>query len=236
MTTVESPAGTGRPNRIPRDLRTLWRTSLAVLLPLPLLGLALTYLLFPGTSRASFASELTAVTEHPGRMVLLGWLEVPFFVGMVPVCLAVAWLCRRRAPVLATIAGVLTAVGFAAGFALLPHGDLATALAAGVDPVVLERLDDAGWAAPQAELGIVLFLLGGVMIGLAVLGLAVLRSRTAPWWAGLALIVAGPTHPFMPNTLVSGLGLLLGAAGFAGVSWYLLRAGNDELDLPPAQR
>lgn len=222
--------------RVPRDLRGFWRTTLAVLLPLPLLGLSLTYLLYPGTSRASFADELAAVTAHPGRMVLLNWLEVPFFVGMVPVCLAVAWVCRRRAPVLATVAGTLTAVGFGGGFALLPHGDLATSLAAGLDPAVLERVDDAGWAAPQAEIGIVLFLLGGVMIGLAMLGITLLRSRTAPWWAGLALILAGPTHPIMPNTLTSGLGLVLGAIGFAGVSWYLLRTRTDELDLPPAPR
>jgi hypothetical protein len=236
VTTLGSAAATGRPTRPPRDLRPFWRTGLAVLLPLPLLGLSLTYLLFPGTSRASFASELAAVTEHPGRMVLLAWLEVPFFLGMVPACLAVAWLCRRRAPVLATIAGVLTAAGFGGGFALLPHTDLASALAAGLDPAVLERVDDAGWAAPRAEVGIVLFLLGGVMAGLAMLGIALLRSRTAPWWAGLALILAGPTHPFMPNTLVSGLGLLLGAVGFAGVSWALLRSRDDDLDLPPVDR
>jgi hypothetical protein len=236
MTTLESAAPTTRSTREPRDLRTLWRTALAILLPLPLLGLGLTYLLFPGPSRASFAAELAAVTEHPGRMALLGWLEVPFFVGMVPACLGVAWLCRRRAPVLATLGGTLTAVGFGAGFALLPGGDLAAALASGVDPAVLERVEDASWAAPRAELGIVLFLLGGVMVGLALLGIALWRSHTAPVWAAIALIIAGPTHPFMPNTTVSGLGLLLGAAGFAGASWYLLRSGNDELDLPPAQR
>ena len=120
-TAVTMPADT---TRSVRDLRTLWRTALAILLPLPLLGLGLTYLLFPGPSRASFAAELAAVTEHPGRMALLGWLEVPFFVGMVPACLGVAWLCRRRVPVLATLGGTLTAVGFGAGFALLPGGGL----------------------------------------------------------------------------------------------------------------
>ena len=202
------------------------------MLPLPLLGLALTYLLFPGPSRASFAAELAAVTEHPARMALIGWLEVPFFVGMVPACLGVAWLCRRRAPVLATLGGTLTAVGFGAGFALLPGGDLAAALASGVDPAALERVEDASWAAPRAELGIVLFLLGGVMIGLALLGLGLWRSHTAPVWAGIALIIAGPTHPFMPNTTVSGLGLLLGAAGFAGAK--LVPAAQRQRGAGPA--
>lgn len=221
--------------RSPRDLRPFWRTAIALLLPLPLLGLSLTYLLFPGPSRASFAAEVAAVTDHPARMAMLGWLHLPFFLGMVPACLAVAWLCRRRAPVLATFAGTLTAAGFGAGFALLPDGDLAAALQTGVDPAVLERMDDAAWAAPRAEVGIVLFLLGGLMAGLALLGVALVRSRTAPLWAGIALIIAGPTHPFAPNTTLSGLGLLLGAAGFAGVSWALLRARDDDLDLPPAR-
>ena len=67
-------------------------------------------------------------------------------------------------------------------------------------------------------------------------GIALWRSRWVPIWVALALVVAGPTHPFMPNTLVSGLGLILGAVGFAGVGWYLLRSRNEELDLPPVQR
>lgn len=167
MTTTAAVRTTTAAAKPPRDLRRFWRASVAILLPLPLLGLGLTYLLFPGASRASFADELAAVTDHPGRMVLLGWLEVPFFLGMVPACLGVAWLCRRGAPVLATSAAVLTATGFGAGFALLPHTDLATALGTGVDPAALERIEDAGWAAPRAELGIALFLLAGVMLGLA---------------------------------------------------------------------
>ena len=207
-----------------------------MLLPLPLLCLGLTYLLYPGSSRASFAGEVAAVADHPVRMALLGWLEVPFFVGMVPACLAVAWLCRRGAPVLATIAGALTALGFGAGFALLPGGDLAAALQAGVDPAVLERVDDASWAAPRAELGIVLFLLGGVMIGLAMLGIALWRSRVVPIWFALALVIAGPPTRSARTRRSVGLGLILGAVGFAGVSWYLLRSRNEELDLPPAQR
>ena len=98
---------------------------------------------------------------------------------------------------------------------------------------MLEQLDDASWAAPRAEVGIVLFLLGGVMIGLALLGIAMWRSRVVPIWVALALVVAGPTHPFMPNPTVSGLGLILGAVGFAGASWALLRSRDEELDLPP---
>ena len=44
-------------------------------------------------------------------------------------------------------------------------------------------------------------------------------------------MIAGPTHPFMPNTTLAGLGLILGAVGFAGVSWILLKTANNQLDL-----
>jgi hypothetical protein len=237
MTTTETAVTTpAETTRSIRDLRRFWRITLAILLPLPLLSLGITYLLAPLHEDGSFAAAVADAQAGRGLFELRSWIELPFLVGMVPACLAAAWVARRGAPVLATIAGVLTALGFGAGFSGQFPGDriMATAIVElGLDRGTVERLNAYMWDQPLAGLAIGLFLLGGVMIGLAVLGVALWRSRTAPWWAGLALIIAGPTHPFMPNTLVSGLGLILGAVGFAGVSWHLLRSRNDDLDLPP---
>ena len=86
------------------------------------------------------------MTDHPVRMALLGWLEVPFFVGMVPACLAVAWVVPpRRTRARHHRRRVLTALGFGAGFAATsPAADLATALQSRVwTAAVLERVDDA---------------------------------------------------------------------------------------------
>jgi len=163
-------------------------------------------------------------------------VELPFLVGMVPACLAAAWVARRGAPVLATIAAVLTALGFGAGFSGNFPGDRPMAMAIvelGLDRGTVEQLNSYMWQQPLANLAIGLFLLGGVMIGLALLGIALWRSRVVPIWFALALIIAGPTHPFTPNTTISGLGLILGAVGFAGVSWHLLKTADDDLDLPP---
>jgi ABC-type uncharacterized transport system permease subunit len=65
------------------------------------------------------------------------------------------------------------------------------------------------------------------------LGLALWRSRVAPRWMAIALIVGGVTHPFLPNHVIVGIGLLIAAAGFAGATVALLRMRNDEFDLPP---
>ncbi|HET6530972.1 MAG TPA: hypothetical protein VFH03_10235 [Actinoplanes sp.] len=39
---------------------------------------------------------------------------------------------------------------------------------------------------------------------------------------------------FTPGHVAQGIGLLVGAVGFLGVSRALLRMRNDEFDLPPA--
>ncbi|MEV4459593.1 hypothetical protein [Microbispora sp. NPDC049633] len=77
-----------------------------------------------------------------------------------------------------------------------------------------------------------LFILG-IVVGLLLLGLALWRSGAAPAWAGILLAAGGFTHPFMPGHVASGVGLLVTAMGFAGVSVALLRMRNDEFDLPP---
>jgi hypothetical protein len=233
-TTAAEP--TTKAARLPRDLRSFWRRTLAVLLPLPLLSIGVSYLLGPTNEDGSFADSIVYAQNGQGMYELRNWVELPFLIGMVPACIAAAWAARRGAPVLATIAGILTALGFGAGFSGGFPGDRGMASAIvelGLDRGTVERLNTYMWAQPTATLAIGLFLLGGVMIGLALLGIALWRSRVVPIWFGLALVIAGPTHPFMPNTTFGGLGLILGAVGFAGVSWYLLKTPNDELDLGP---
>src|SRR5262249_2130898 len=67
------------------------------------------------------------------------------------------------------------------------------------------------------------------------LGGALKRSRAVPAWAGIAVLLGGATHPFIPTSLGQGIGLLVAAAGFVGVSVALLRMSNDDFDLPPVR-
>jgi hypothetical protein len=70
-------------------------------------------------------------------------------------------------------------------------------------------------------------------VGLGLLGAALWRSRVVPAGFGIALMVRGITHPFIPTHIGQGIGLVVAAIGFAGASVALLRMGNDEFDLPP---
>ena len=49
-------------------------------------------------------------------------------------------------------------------------------------------------------------------------------------------MIGDDTHPIIPMSVGQGIGLLVAAAGFAGVSVALLRMTNDEFDLPPLPR
>jgi hypothetical protein len=53
-------------------------------------------------------------------------------------------------------------------------------------------------------------------------------------WVGLPVAVGGFTHPFLSfNHYVVAVGLVVLAAGYAGVGAALLRMANDEFDLAP---
>jgi hypothetical protein len=57
-------------------------------------------------------------------------------------------------------------------------------------------------------------------------------SRLAAAWIAIALMVGGITHPFQPGHVAQGVGLFVGAVGFAGAAVVLVRQSNDEFDLP----
>jgi hypothetical protein len=96
-------------------------------------------------------------------------------------------------------------------------------------------LDKALHHEPLLGIASLMFIVG-IVFGLGLLGAALWRGRYVPAWVGIAVMVGGATHPFIPNHIGQGIGLLVAAAGFAGVSVALLRMSNDEFDLPAAAR
>ncbi len=81
-------------------------------------------------------------------------------------------------------------------------------------------------------LGSICFIVA-IVIGISLIGAALWRSGQIPWVGAIAIIVGGSTHPFLPGHVAQGIGLLVGAAGFACVSVALLRLPKDAFDLPP---
>jgi hypothetical protein len=217
-----------------RDTRTFWRLLLAIVAPLPMLFMGTVYVLKPFEGDAPIADTVTEIAAHRQLYEVIMWLGLPFLVGLVPAVIAVAWVTRRRTPVLTTVGALWTLLGCLSAFPLLVPDDLLAYLAVteGLDVGTVAALDEAWWALPVTGAAALLFI-SGIVVGLPLLGIALWRSRVAPRWMAIALIIGGATHPFLPNHVAAGIGLLVAGIGFAGASRALLRMTNDDFDLPP---
>ena len=228
------PSATSKTAPLRSDTRTFWRLLLAVVAPLPMLCMGIVYVLRPFEGDAPLPDTVAVVTAHRQLSEVLLWLGLPFLVGLIPAVIAVAWVTRRRTPVLTTVGAVWTLLGCLGAFPLLVPDDLLAYLAVTerLDVATVAALDEAWWALPVTGAAALLFI-SGIVVGLPLLGIALWRSRVAPRWMAIALIIGGATHPFLPNHVVAGIGLLVAGLGFAGATRALLRMTNDEFDLPP---
>lgn len=219
----------------PSDRRAFWRVLLAIVLPLPMLAKGVFYLLTPVSGDASFKETVAAFEAHRGLLETMKWLDAVFVVLLIPATMGVAWVARRGAPRLTTAGAVIALTGFFTGIALL--GGVETPALVTVqhhlDPTPMAALDDVLQHEPLLGIASLLFIVG-VVFGLGLLGGALKRSRAVPAWVAYAVMVGGATHPFLPTHVGQGIGLLVAAVGFAGVSRALLRMSDDEFDLPPA--
>jgi hypothetical protein len=217
-----------------RDVRSFWRVLLAVLAPLPMLGMGFAYLIKPWEGDAGVPATAEAMREHPGIALAVLLCGLFFLVFLIPATAALAWTVRRKMPVLTTVGASIALLGFLAAFPLLPAEDNYAYVASrdpGLDVGMVGKLDDALWAQPIASVAALLFL-AGIVIGLPLLGVALWRTRTAPAWLAACLIAGTVTHPFLPNHIVQGIGLVVAAVGFLGVSRALLRMRDEDFDLP----
>jgi hypothetical protein len=234
QTTRLDPSGGSGRVRQPHDARSYFRLALAVAAPIPLAAAAVSMFVFPFGLADEFDTRLQQAAAHPDAAAAYGWLLLPYAAFMLPAIIAVVVVTYRGAPRLAAWGGTLTMVGTAIGFAMLPNDQVTAKL------VVSENLDAAavraGLEAYHTHLIVqvsVIVWLVALVIGLGILGVALWRSRAVPAWFGIALLVGGPAHPFLPGNVGVGIGLLLAAVGFAGASLALFRMSNDEFDLPP---
>jgi hypothetical protein len=84
-----------------RDLRGFWRTTLALIAPLPGLLMAVKIMIYPFGVENDFAAVLEGVRGNPAREQLALWLGLAFSLTVLPGVMAVAWASRRRSPWLA---------------------------------------------------------------------------------------------------------------------------------------
>jgi hypothetical protein len=221
------------------DARSYWRIALAVAAPLPWAAMGLINILQPFAGDEDFGSTVAKVRDNLELVVATTWMALPFFAFLIPSVLAVVAATRRRAPRLAAWGGTLTVVGFGLGLGGVGGGGTPLAVVTvihGFDVGSMARLDAAFQAAPYV-LAAGLFWVIALIVGQALLGLALWRSRVVSVIFPIALLLGGPTHPFVPgNHVAVGIGLLVAAVGYAGASIALSRTSDDDFDLPPLPR
>ena len=232
-TTEPAPVSTTVPAKPLRDRRGWWRILLAIIVVLPMPAKGVYYMLTPVAGDVTFQESVTSFEAHRGVLETLKWFDAVFVVTLIPATIAVAWVARRGAPRLTTAGAVIALTGFLVGMPLL-GGVMTPALVTvqhDLDVTATAAVDDALHHEPLLAMASLLFILG-IVLGLGLLGGALKRSRAVPAWVGIAVMLGGATHPFIPNHIGQGIGLFVAAAGFAGVSVALLRMTNDEFDLP----
>ena len=221
-----------RPSRR-RDLRGLWRTTLALIAPLPGLLMAAKIIISPFGVRNDLADVLAGVSGDPAREQLAQWLGLAFSLTVLPAVVAVAWASRRRAPWFALVGGLLSVIGFSIGFTV-PDVRAAALVAVqqGLDPTKVFVINEAVSATLIVRVASAIFIMAS-STGLLLLGVAQWRARIGRRWLAVLLGLSGVAHLLPLGTAVATGAWLATGIGCMGASIGLLQSANDDFDLSP---
>ncbi len=225
----------------PRDLRRLWRVLLAVVLPIGPLGVTVLRGIMPYWTSDDVPTMVEKSLADLGALEATSWLGLVSIPPLLASVLAIGYLARRGAPVLAALGAGITFLSFLS-FSLAGNTDLLvlTLGRAGTDAATITDVVEASLNHPIAIISIVTFVIGHI-VGMVLLAVALRKARVIPGWAAIALGVSQPVHlvaavvlPSRALDVVAGWGLT--TVGFAMVSVALLRTPDEEWDLPPVGR
>jgi hypothetical protein len=191
-----------------------------------------------GGSDQNGAETLALAAAHPG---LLRIAVVAAMVGsllIVPAVLGAIRLTRARAPRLGLAGGTLMIAGYVCYLGINGTGFEQLAMAEHGGPLgAFAEVIDAGQQDAAGLWVFLLFVLGN-LVGTALLGVALLRSRAVPAWAAVAVLAWPVLHV---AGLVAGsewfevTGAALQALGLAAAGMAVLRSGAGRPAGRPAQ-
>jgi hypothetical protein len=169
------------------------------------------------------AASLAMTADHP---TLTAWGGLAGMLGallLVPAVLGVMRLVRTGAARLGLVGGVLTAAGYVAYFALLFNGVGTEQAMVSVGGSMRQNVDvlDEFMSQPWTVWVGPLFVLGNI-VGTFLLGLALIRARTAGRLAGYGLVAWPVLHVVSFNPLFEVVGATLQAGGFVLAAMALL--------------
>jgi hypothetical protein len=220
------------------DLRRSWRILLGTTAGVAPLVVAVLRFLMPYDTLDDPATAASKSIAAPEFSLLAGSLGFATAICLVPGLLVVAWISRRRAPVLTTVAVVTAYVGFVqlsiAGF----PGDavIVAGTRMGMPDDRLADLLVSGQSSGTVAISGVAFVIFHI-VGAVLLGSAVLRSRSLPAVIGWLLVVSQPLHfvaaVILSNRLVDLVAWGATAVAFAAAGVRLIRTPDDRFDLAP---
>jgi hypothetical protein len=238
------PLGPKRPEPVPSsdesgfDARSVWRVLLAATAPATAVVIAVLRFALPYNTLDDARTVFEQSLVHQTFDTVVLWAGLLLAPTAVTGALAVVWISRRRAPVLATIGAFLAVPGFIALAGQGQTQNVITLLAAQhkADAGFAYEVSNAVQSLPQAGALVGVFVFGH-LIGTILLGMALWRSRSVPSWIAWALAISQPIHLLSAMTGNHPLDLLgwgMTAFGFAAAAYVLLTMQDDEFDLRPA--
>lgn len=245
MTTTQqnSTAAAAAPSATtpPRDMRRTWRRLAAASLVLGPLGVTVIRAVMPYWTNDSTAEMVAGMAASPGQAAALNWIGLLVYPFLLLSALAMGFVARRKAPVIATWGAAVLFAAYALGGAVgAPDVLVEALLARGDDQASVAADATLLMDAPAMLAGALTFVIGH-LVGMVLVAIAVVRARVVAWWVGALIAVAQPIHVvsavIVPNRL---LDVVLGwgatTIGYAVVAFAVLRMSDDEWDLPPVTR
>jgi hypothetical protein len=211
-----------------RPAGTIGRYGLAAVMVTGPLAITILRGILPYSTTDDTATVLAKVAEHPTAERAVCWLTLLAMVTLVPAVIAMGLSAARHSRKLGTTGLALAVAGFS-GLAAVATIDF-TALAAvdsGLDRAAATLLLDKLNADPVLTAGVAVYALGHI-VGVILLGIALLRGRVIAGWAAWALIVSQPLHlvfaVVIPSNILDVLAWTLTTIGFAAVAFTRLGA------------
>lgn len=224
-----------------RDLRRFWRIGAAVLIPLGPLGVTIGRGIMPYWTDQSPETIVDKVLANPDSITALNWMGLPLMPALLLGALAMGFVARLRAPVLATVGAGLLFVSWV-GTTNTASTDYLTSLLGGngFDAAQLVHINALIMDDPvNAAAGI--FWLFGHLGGMIVLAVALGKAKVVRPWVWIALIASQPVHfiaaVVLPSRLLDlTLGWGLTTLCTLMVSAAVLKMSDGEWDLAPRPR
>jgi hypothetical protein len=192
----------------------------------------LQFLVSPMKEGDSAGAQVTAALAHPTAMAWAQVLDLPLLL-IIPAVLfagAVAGFGRSRLATAGTAICFVSVLG--AGY-LLAQDVVVAAAAHNADPSVATRVVKAFANSTAVDIVVVVYLVGH-LVGFVMLGVALIRSRRVPAWAGVAMCL-WPIGEMLGEAsgvaAVAAVGFALLVVAFGACSVALIR-GESSLALP----